>query len=358
MDVKVDAFDRQAWDAYVSRSPNGHFMQSYAWGEMQQASGWDAHRLGLVDGGALRATALLLSRRIPATATRVFYAPRGPTLDLGDHEAGRALADAMHAFIRRRGGAFLRADPYLEESPSVDAAFERVGFQRVPRNWSHWNGPKYVFWLDLDKDEDHLLHGLDGNCRREVRGGYGKGVAFTRGGADDLDEFYRLMASMSHEKGIAVHDGEYFQRLYRTLGASCDVQLFLARCQDKVISVGMSVKYGRTAWLLYAASDSAYFRLRINRTVQWEMIRWAHALGCTRYDFRGTATGDPPSEQDPGYGVYTFKKSFGPEFIRLAGYYDLVGSRPVYRLLRLGEEKGLPVAYRARVWFDERRAAR
>jgi peptidoglycan pentaglycine glycine transferase (the first glycine) len=120
----------------------------------------------------------------------------------------------------------------------------------------------------------------------------------------------------------------------------------------------MSVMLGRRAWLLYAASDRAHAKLRITRNVQWEMLKWARNAGCLAYDFRGTATGDPPSPEDPGFGVYVFKKSFGPEFVRLAGYYDLI-TRPLHhRLFRLGEENVVPALYRAKVWFDEKRSAR
>jgi len=155
-----------------------------------------------------------------------------------------------------------------------------------------------------------------------------------------------------------VHDEAYFRRLYEVMNHSCRLELFLARFDGQVVSVGMSLIYGDRAWLLYAASDRAHAKLGVNRNVQWEMIKWARDAGCTRYDFRGTATGDPPNPADPGYGVYTFKKSFGPTFVRLAGYYDLVTSPPMYRLFRLAEEKAVPAVYRAKVWLDEWRASR
>jgi len=197
---------------------------------------------------------------------------------------------------------------------------------------------------------------MSSTCRNEVRSGYKKGVVFEQGGFDDLDEFYRLMVSTGQNKGIAVHDAEYYRVLYSTLNRSASVGLFLGRFEGKTIAAGMSVKFGDKAWLLYAASDRDYYKLKPNRTLQWEMILWAHREGCRRYDFRGTATSDPPSTDDPGYGVYEFKKSFGPEYTRLIGYYDLVINPALHALFRFGEEKALPVAYRVKTWLDERRA--
>lgn len=355
MDVKFDEIDGEAWDAFVARSTNAHFMQSYAWGELQRQAGWGVHRIAVVDQENIQAAAQLLSRAVPLTGQRIFYAPRGPVLTCANGDAPNLLSSAMRSCMARARGAFLRADPYRREGDEADTALKAMGFEKVPRDWSYWNAPRFVFWLDLRGGEEALLKAMPGNTRREIRNGYAKAVEYSHGGFDDLDDFHRLLVSMSQHKGIAVHDLDYYRRLYSTLAASCKTQLFLARYEGKVIGVGMSVAFGSTAWLLYAASDSNYFKLGINRNVQWEMIRWALDLGCTRYDFRGTATGDPPSESDPGYGVYRFKKSFGPEFTRLAGYYDLVGSRSVYRIARFGEEKVLPSAYRAKVWLDERR---
>lgn len=358
MELRINAVDRERWDQYVSRSPNAHFMQSHAWGQLQQQAGWRSDYLTLEDGGSIRGAALLLSRAIPVTGQRVFYMPRGPAVEWQDREERSRFADELRSFITQRRGVFLRADPYVEDGAEADQALTATGFRKLSRTWSYWNAPKYVFWLDLAREQDAVFNAMTGSCRRDVRGGYRKGVEFSRGGIEDMGDFHRLLVAMSQTKGIAAHDEEYYIRLHRTLNTSCSVELFLARYDNKVIAVGMSVMYGKTAWLLYAASDSEYFKLGINRNIQWEMIRWAHGSGCTRYDFRGTATGDPPSPKDPGYGVYKFKKSFGPEFIRLAGYYDLVGRPISYRVLRLAEEQVLPSAYRAKVWFDRHRVSR
>ena len=63
-------FDREAWDSFVSSQASGHFMQSYGWGQLQLELGWDVEYcvFGETD---IRATALVLSRRIPSTGMTV-----------------------------------------------------------------------------------------------------------------------------------------------------------------------------------------------------------------------------------------------------------------------------------------------
>jgi peptidoglycan pentaglycine glycine transferase (the first glycine) len=355
MEIKIlDKCEAAEWDSFVSTSPNAHFMQSYAWGELQRQSGWTPHLLMIKDKSLTHCAVLLLSRPIPFTGKHVFYAPRGPVIDFANNDIVAVLRDALMSYLNEQHGVFLRMDPYVLEDHDIDKQFIHMGFKKVQRNWSYWNGPRLVFWLNLPTDEESLFQGMASKCRNEVRAGYRKGIVFGRGGAEKLDDFYRLMVSTGQQKHIAVHDSDYYKRLYEILNRSAQVELFFASFEEKVIATGMSVKYGTKAWLLYAASDPNYYKLRPNRTLQWEMIKWAHSEGCLRYDFRGTATSDPPNVKDPGYGVYEFKKSFGPQFTRLIGYYDLVANPFFYELGRLAEEKVLPVAYKAKTWMCER----
>lgn len=356
--MRVDSHisvDGKIWDDFVSSSPFGHYMQSHGWGELQRHHGWKSHYLEFRDGKTIKATTLLLSRTTLLGRRKIMYAPRGPVFNYRNCNEAMKITEALQNKVKEMGGAFLRCDPYVSEAEIMASEFESAGYQKIQRDWSFWNGPRLVFWLDLRSDEGTLFKNLSSTCRNEVRAGYKKGIVFERGGRDDLDEFYRLMVSTGQHKGIAVHDADYYRLLYDTLGQSALVGLFLGRYEDKTIAAGMSVKYGDKAWLLYAASDREYYKLKPNRTLQWEMVLWAQRAGCQRYDFRGTATSDPPCSNDPGYGVYEFKKSFGPEYTRLLGYYDLVINSPIHSLFRFGEEKALPIAYRVKTWLDERR---
>ena len=353
MNFEVHAsYDRSAWDGFVSSLPAGHFMQSYAWGDFQRQLGWEPRYCLLRDGGDIRAAAMVLERAVPLLHRKVFHAPRGPAVDVADRSATDELLMALASHVRQQGGIFLRCDPYWGESEVLARGTALPLMTRVSRDWSYWNAPRFVLWLDLRGDESELMSRMTSRCRNDVRRGYKSGVAFSLGDETGIGEFHRLMVLTGSQKGIAFHGLEYYRRLLAAVSASARVQLFLGRFEGQVITAGVSVAYGTKAWLLYAASDPSHYKLRANRAQQWEMLKWAQAQGCVRYDFRGTATNDPPSPADPGYGVYEFKKSFGPEFIRLAPYYDLVQRPLLYQLLRVAEEYALPAAYRVRTWVQ------
>jgi len=342
-----DRVDASTWDSFVSSRAAGHFMQSSAWGDFQRHLGWEPRYGILKDGNQIKAAAMLLERKVPGLGLKVFFAPRGPAVDVADRGATDGLLSALASHLQHTRGVFLRCEPYWTEAETLATGSPLPRLTRVPRDWSYWNAPRFVFWLDLRGDEAALMNRLTPGCRKDVRRGY-RDVAFSLGSEQDIGDFYRLMTLTGNQKGIAFHSIEYYRRLFTVVGASAKVQLFLGRLGDQVITAGVSIAYGKKAWLLYAASDPAHYKLRANRAQQWEMLKWAQSLGCERYDFRGTATGDPPNPKDPGYGVYEFKKSFGPEFTRLIGYYDMIQRPLLYRVFRMAEEYALPAAYKIR----------
>lgn len=331
-----------AWDRFVSECPSGHFMQSYAWGEFKNQSGWRAEYLLATRNNLPVAAALLLSRTVPLMGMRIYALPRGPSVREGDRYALVRLLEQVVKHVRKQRGILLRADPYFIETTEYDDAFREAGFRKIERAWSFWNSPKYVFWLDLEQGLESILNRMPKKKRHEIRSAYKKGVLFFRGGMDDLGAFYALISETADRKGIGVHEQAYYRKLYRILGESMTPQLFLGQYEGETVAAGISLAYGNKAWLLYLGSSNKHFYLTPNRALQWEMIQWAYEKGCSRYDFRGTATDDPPHPKSPGFGVYKFKKSFGPVFIRTAGYYDAVGAYSFYRLFRIVEDSVLP----------------
>ena len=77
--------EKSNWDQFVGQHPEGHLLQSYAWGEMKAESGWLPIRLFVQDQEKIKAAIQILKRKIPLTGRCIFYAPRGPIVDYGDH---------------------------------------------------------------------------------------------------------------------------------------------------------------------------------------------------------------------------------------------------------------------------------
>ncbi len=341
--VQVDKEDTSDWDQYVSNIETSHFMQSYSWGQLKKQTGWNPIYLKVVENEKMRGAALLLTKRLPLINRYIYYLPRGPVVDFNDNEAFLFLMNNIKLFVKDNNGIFLRVDPYLKKNDENNLLFEQTGFKRSKKKWSFWNNPRFVFWLNLESDSKILLMRLHKKARNEIRFPHKRGVEFSLANISDIDDFYSLMIGTAEQKGIGFHDKNYYRKLYKTLGDTGMAQLFMARHEGRAIATGMSLVYGKRAWLMYLASSKKHFHFRPNRALQWEMIKWAKEKGCTVYDFRGTAADDPPDPKDPGYGVYKFKKSFGPEYIKLVEYYDYVVNRPIYLLFGFVENYLFPL---------------
>ncbi|MDY6845059.1 MAG: peptidoglycan bridge formation glycyltransferase FemA/FemB family protein [Thermodesulfobacteriota bacterium] len=335
--------DSAIWDQFVANSEYPHYMQSFSWGKVKQYEGWRPTFFMAKEHGIIKGVALILSKPLPVIKHSIYYLPRGPVVDPNDLKTLLFLLRNIVRHISENNGIFLRADPYFKEAAQYDSVFEDAGFKNLQKDWSYWNAPRFVFWLKLDVGAEGILKKMAKKKRYEIRSAQKKGIRFLRGDISDIQDFHMLMIDTAGRKQISVHDSEYYSNLLRSFDNSPRAQLFLAKYRDETIAAGISLFYGKRAWLLHLASSTEHTHLPSNRGLQWEMILWAIENGCDLYDFRGTATDDPPNPNDPGYGVYKFKKTFGPDFIRTLGYYDYIGNRLLYTIFSIGEHYILPL---------------
>lgn len=98
------------------------------------------------------------------------------------------------------------------------------------------------------------------------------------------------------------------------------------------LSGAIYLYYGDKAWYLYGASKNDFRDTMTNFAMQWAMIQDSIDLGLDIYDFRGVS-GDL-DENNPLYGLYTFKKGFNGDFVQFLGECDLVIDRVIYKMFK------------------------
>lgn len=335
---QVNRPSRDEWNRFVSAQPEATIYQSYEWGEIRRSHGWEPHYIALAHDGEWVAAALVLAKQLPGAIGTMLYSPRGPIMTTGKGTVP-ALIEAVGALARRRGAMFWRIEPPVQHDDlSVVDCVEQAGFLPVDQEWSYWNRPKYEMKLNIALGEAAVFAGLGTKIRTKVRHASKRGVLIEEGCTEqDMESFYRLLKNTGDKKRIPIRGLDYFHALYRTLIKSGMARLFLARKDATPVAGGLTVRYGSMATLLYLSND--YSMQRAGWAVQWEMLRWAIAQGCTTYDFGGTGTGYPPHETDKGYGVYQFKHSFGAQIVQWYGYADYVFRPLSYRAFRLIERQ-------------------
>ena len=333
-----DPLDSKTWNSFVAASPAGHLLQSWRWGQLKAAFGWQAMRVGVEDGGRLVAGAQILFRsllpfpRCPSIA----YVPKGPILDFGNREISEVLLSAIHRLARQKRAILLKIEPELSHSPAVVGHLHSFGFRPSQQTIQ----PRSTIHIDLRADPDQILARMKSKTRYNVRLAERKGVLVREGTADDLPIFCRLIEMTGRRDGFAVHSCEYYEMAYRLFvppGNDCTSDLarvLLATYDGEVIAGLMVFTFGQRAWYLYGASSDRERNRMPNHLLQWEAIRWARERGCLTYDLWGVPdeVGKEPEKyegtvtdrQGGLWGVYRFKQGFGGQVVRYVGAYDYI----------------------------------
>jgi lipid II:glycine glycyltransferase (peptidoglycan interpeptide bridge formation enzyme) len=330
---------REWWDAFVRAHPRGQFLQSFSWGELKAAFGWEPQRLALVEGETIRAATQVLFRRVPLLS--LAYVPRGPLLDWQDEEALDAILAPIAEAGRRRGALFLKVEPHLADAAAAHTQLLALGFQPA-----RTVQPRSTLVLDLSGSEDDILSRMKSKTRYNVRLAGRRGVVVRPSrGPHEVELFYELLLETAQRDRYGIHTLAYYQSFHRLFNETGQGVLLFAERDGEVLAALWAVAFGEEATYLYGASASKGRRDMPTHLLQWEAIRWARAQGCSRYDLWGipdsVAQGEDRREnlskknvRDGLWGVYRFKQGFGGNISRTVGAYDLPYRPWLYRLYR------------------------
>jgi lipid II:glycine glycyltransferase (peptidoglycan interpeptide bridge formation enzyme) len=313
---------REGWTDLVTSAPNGHVLQSWAWGELKAQFGWRALRLR--EGSA---AAQVLFRSLPLGLGTIAYVPRGPVVDFRDGAALEALLDKIHPPARAGQAICLKIEPNLEEDPSWVQPLGALGFRPSP----HTIQPRRTIVVDLDAEPEALLARMKQKTRYNIRLAGRKGVTIRAGGEADLPAFYRLMEVTAERDRFGVHSRAYYEAVHRLFvppGWGC---LLLAEYQGQLLAGLVVLAYGDTAVYLYGASSDEHRNRMPTYLLQWEAMCWAKAQGCRFYDLWGVPDEDEEEleasfagRNEGLWGVYRFKRGFGGRLVRTVGAWDFV----------------------------------
>jgi len=334
----INEEEKDRFDKFIAGSEKGHVLQSYEWGQVKGLTGWKPFRLVIEDNDRIVAAISLLKRDIPVIKKGIFYAPRGPVLDLQDHELFLFLLKHVQELAKKEQVIFLKIDP---DVPAANEDFKgllkKAGFVSAERG-GKFEGlqPKFVMRLDINSGEDEIMSKFHHKTRYNIRLAERKGVVIKEDCVkNDLRDFYSILVVTAERDKFLIRSYRYFEIMWEQLVENNLAKLFMAYYEGEPIAGTLAFTIGDKAWYIYGASANRHRDKMPNYLLQWTMIKWAKSLGCTMYDFRGVP-GDL-SEDNPIYGLYKFKKGFNAVFTEFVGEYDLVYAPVYYKLWNWGE---------------------
>jgi lipid II:glycine glycyltransferase (peptidoglycan interpeptide bridge formation enzyme) len=321
--------DQTEWDALLASAPQGHVLQSWAWGALKDRFGWRVQRIGA--GPAL---CQVLYWPLPAGLGTLAYVPKGPAIDLHS-EAMPALLDALRPLLSRQRAICLKIEPNRADGPSLAERLRFLGFRPSPQTVQ----PRRTLLVDLDGDPDALLGRMKQKTRYNIRLAARRGVTVRAAGQEDLAAFYELMETTADRDEFGIHSRAYYEAVYRLFvpdGRGC---FLLAEHEGSLLAALVVVAFGDVACYMYGASSNERRNLMPTYLLQWEAMLWAKEQGCGTYDLWGVPDQDEDvleeafmDRSDGLWGVYRFKRGFGGRLERSIGAWDLVYAPLRYKL--------------------------
>lgn len=334
----INEEEKDNFNSFIARCPKGHVLQSYEWGQVKALTGWKPFRLVVEEDQIIVAAISLLKRDVPGINRGIFYSPRGPVLDLTNHELFKFLLDEVKKLALKNNVIFLKLDPDVPAADeNLSSLLRKSGFVSAERG-GNFEGlqPKFVFRLDISPSEDQLMADFHQKTRYNIRLAGKKEVQIKQEcSKDDLADFYKILVVTAARDKFLIRSYEYFDIIWEQLVENNLAKLFMAYYKGEPIAGTLAFIIGDKAWYIYGASSNEHRNKMPNYLLQWTMIKWAKSRGCTLYDFRGVPGN--LTEDSPIYGLYRFKKGFNAEYTEFIREYDLIYSPFYYKLWLWGE---------------------
>lgn len=322
-----DITNKKVWEAFSLESSPNTFLQSWNWGEFNQALGRKIWRLGVFSDSKLEGICLAIKYK-----TRLgdyVYCPRGPTLDWKKLGLFKALFGELKRISRDENCIFIKLDPLLEDIPENQEIFNKLGFVSAVT----FVQVEDAWLLPLDKSEEELLARMRKTTRYLIRHEPKQGVEIEVSSKQEgVKKFVDLLYATAGRKSFTNHPRDYYLKQFEIMSKDGQEKIFIAKKGKQVFSMAMIAYYGEMGYYLHAASNPKQAQ-SVGYALQWEAIKEAKKRGCKYYNFWGVVKDKNFHPGHPWYGFSLFKRGFGGfkySYIR-AQDYPLSAKYSLYR---------------------------
>ena len=315
--------DKKDWNRTAIEN-NGQFLQSWEWGDLQEKIGRSIWR---VRAGNIQA--LLIKYPLPLGRSYL-YCPAGPLVlnpNAGFAYNWKSFAKAIKKDLPNFGQIFLKIEPW---NPKIDVSeIEKFGLIK-----SRPLQPDLTRIIETNGTEEEILRRMEHDTRYAIKTAEKRGVAvsiFDNNEEKEMmfEEFWKVFDNTNKRQGLKRHSKDYY-KLVTLLDGDCQSKLFISKIGDKIVNAAIVVYFGKTAFYLYAASESGFGRFNAPSLTLWKIIMDAKRLGMNVLN-----TGGISHIKKSMAGITAFKKSFGGYEVAYPGAWDLPLKKNWYAFYRI-----------------------
>ena len=317
------------WDDFLVTVPNAHHEQLSCWGIARSILGWKVERLLIEEGGRIIGGVQIQTRAVRRVGIWA-YVTYGPCFLNDDLLVGSILVSELTSILEAKRVLYvLVIAPY--HGNGIADHLRRAGYLKPVKAIA----PFYMqstLVLDLRRTESELLAGMRHDTRKHVRQGMKRGVLISKGGQEDLGEFWRLMKTLCARRKTVPNPSieSFFPALWQGMSKHDWIRLYLGRLNDEPVSAAIAFPFGDWFRVWKVGWSGAHGNLMPNHALHWAMVQDAKQDGYRFYDFvnldlssKNSPNGSTTNEAtaSPQESVTRFKLGFGGTVIRLPGAY-------------------------------------
>ena len=341
------------WDERTVEAAGGHVYQSGAWAEHRVAAGWDADHLVFEDGYR----ALALRRPMPVVGGWSAYIPRGP---IAAGESVEQTAERLAAIVddlAEREVAVVASDAEIPAATGYGDRLKAIGFAPI----EEIQPSRHRVSLALDgRTEEEVFAGVSKSTRQRIRkaeddgivvvrhdgrlppAGVGEGFVAPQEPTDiALDRFYSLLLETGERLQFSFGPREAFLAWWRAAQRAGHLILLEARTGEGEPQAGLVLyRHGERLSTVHSGDHASARRDHPGalHLLRWRAIELAIREGRAEMDLGGVDVAGArrePREGEPMWGLYQHKRSFGGEWLELAGAHERVLDASRYRIGRI-----------------------
>ena len=338
----AEARELEAWDDLTVHGGGGNIFQSRAWAEHRRRTGWNPAFLVGDDGSAV----LALERAWPLLRSGSWYLPRGP-IPAGSVDAMAARLGGVTANLAGRGADVVATDAEIPTGIGYEDALVALGFRSIEEIQPSRHRMRLT--LGRGADEAGIFGGVARATRQRVNRAERDGVIVVRYDArvEDVDpgpgftapaesldaalgRFFDLLLETGERRQFALGPRSSFLDWWRAAhGAGLIVHLEARDRTGTPLAGLLLYRHGGRLSTAYSADHAPSRRDHPGtfHLLRWRAIQLAIREACAEMDLGGVdgrGARHEPQPDDPMYGLYEHKRSFGAEWLEQVGAHERV----------------------------------
>ena len=389
----IKNINQKEYNDFLLDNSYTHFMQTSEFGEIRKTKKYIPHLVGLRENGKLICSALLLEKKLPFNL-RYYHIPRGFIADYSDYKLIKIFTNYLIKYCKKNNAIFFKINPAIkrfnidldgkkingEDNTRLINFLKKMGYKHKGFNLGFDDEePRFTFRINIDKPMDDVYKSFHATTRKVLNKGNQYNLKIYKGNISDINDFYETMIETSKREGIIQASIDYYKKFYEVFNKNNMSDLYIVKVnindtkkilldnikklknnddenpvkikenEDRMIKLNkllnelneikekeitlasiITVKYKDTVWTVHGGNNSKLMSLNANYLLYYEIIKDANNEGFKIVDLFGTCGISNKDPSNPIYGIHSFKKRLGGEYIEFIGEFDFVTKKFMY----------------------------